>query len=57
MDVNEIRQRLEHELSSTLSRLRSDLKRFLNLSPELTVLKEGELPRPPGKSVRVVDRR
>jgi hypothetical protein len=25
--------------------------------PELTVLKEGELPRPPGKSVRVVNRR
>ena len=40
-----------------LPRLRADLKQFLNLSPEITVLKEGELPRPPGKSVRVVDRR
>jgi len=40
-----------------LLRLRADLKQFLNLSPEITVLKEGELPRPPGKSVRVVDRR
>ncbi len=40
-----------------LPRLRSDLKQFLNLSPEITVLKEGELPRAPGKSVRVVDRR
>jgi phenylacetate-CoA ligase len=40
-----------------LHRLRADLKQFLNLSPEITVLKEGELPRPPGKSVRVVDRR
>src|SRR5882724_5083196 len=44
-------------VETTLPRLRSDLKQFLNLSPELTVLKEGELPRPPGKSVRVVDRR
>jgi phenylacetate-CoA ligase len=44
-------------VETALPRLRSDLKEFLNLSPELTVLKEGELPRPPGKSVRVVDRR
>ena len=44
-------------VETALPRLRSDLKQFLNLSPELTVLKEGELPRPPGKSVRVVDRR
>ena len=44
-------------VETTLPRLRSDLKQFLNLSPELTVLKEGELPRPAGKSVRVVDRR
>jgi phenylacetate-CoA ligase len=42
---------------TVLPRLRSDLKQFLNLSPELTVLKEGELPRPAGKSVRVLDRR
>jgi phenylacetate-CoA ligase len=42
---------------AALPRLRADLKQFLNLSPEITVLKEGELPRPPGKSVRVVDRR
>jgi phenylacetate-CoA ligase len=44
-------------VETALPRLRSDLKQFLNLSPELTVLKEGELPRPPGKSVRVIDRR
>ncbi len=40
-----------------LPRLRGELREFLNLSPEITVLKEGELPRPPGKAVRVVDRR
>ncbi|MFI5376650.1 MAG: phenylacetate--CoA ligase family protein [Candidatus Rokuibacteriota bacterium] len=40
-----------------LPRLRSELRQFLNLSPEITLLKEGELPRPPGKAVRVVDRR
>src|SRR6266568_7685870 len=44
-------------VETTLPRLRSDLKQFLNLSPEITLLKEGELPRPAGKSVRVVDRR
>src|SRR5437660_1569824 len=44
-------------VETTLPRLRSDLKQLLNLSPELTVLKEGELPRPASKSVRVVDRR
>jgi phenylacetate-CoA ligase len=37
--------------------LRTRIKNALNLSPEITVLKEGELPRPPGKAVRVVDRR
>src|SRR5512132_3915581 len=42
---------------TALLRLRSELKQLLNLSPELTVLKEGELPRPQGKSVRVIDRR
>jgi phenylacetate-CoA ligase len=40
-----------------LPRLRSELRQFLNLSPEITLLKEGELPRTPGKAVRVVDRR
>jgi len=40
-----------------LPRLRSDLRQFLNLSPEITLLKEGELPRASGKAVRVVDRR
>jgi phenylacetate-CoA ligase len=40
-----------------LPRLRSELRQFLNLSPEITLLKEGELPRVPGKAVRVVDRR
>ncbi|HET8530370.1 MAG TPA: phenylacetate--CoA ligase [Methylomirabilota bacterium] len=42
---------------SGLPRLRSELRQFLNLSPEITLLKEGELPRAPGKAVRVVDRR
>ena len=40
-----------------LPQLRSELRELLSLSPEITVLKEGELPRPPGKAVRVVDRR
>jgi phenylacetate-CoA ligase len=40
-----------------LPRLRRELRELLNLSPEITLLKEGELPRPPGKAVRVVDRR
>jgi phenylacetate-CoA ligase len=40
-----------------LPRLRSELRQYLNLSPEITLLKEGELPRAPGKAVRVVDRR
>jgi len=44
-------------VEAALPRLRRELKQLLNLSPEVTVLKEGELPRPPGKSVRVVDRR
>src|SRR5262249_33550642 len=34
-----------------LPRLRDALKQSLNLSPEITVLKEGELPRPAGKAV------
>jgi phenylacetate-coenzyme A ligase PaaK-like adenylate-forming protein len=40
-----------------VARLRGELKARLNVSPEVTVMKEGELPRPPGKAVRVVDRR
>ena len=40
-----------------LPRLRAELRQFLNLSPEITLLAEGELPRAPGKAVRVVDRR
>ena len=40
-----------------LPRLRRELRERLNLSPEITLLREGELPRPPGKAVRVVDRR
>ena len=40
-----------------LPRLRSELRQFLSLSPEITLLTPGELPRPPGKAVRVVDRR
>ena len=42
---------------TVISRLRGALKQSLNLSPEITVLKEGELARPAGKAVRVVDRR
>ena len=42
---------------SGLPRLRRDLKELLNLSPEITVLEEGKLPRAAGKSQRVVDRR
>jgi phenylacetate-CoA ligase len=42
---------------SGLPRLRRELQERLNLSPEITLLKAGELPRAPGKSVRVVDRR
>lgn len=40
-----------------LPQLRRDLRERLSLNPEITLLKEGELPRPPGKAVRVVDRR
>lgn len=42
---------------SGLTRLRHALRERLNLSPEITLLKEGEIPRAPGKAVRVVDRR
>jgi phenylacetate-CoA ligase len=40
-----------------LPRLRQELREALNLSPEITLLAQGALPRPPGKAVRVVDRR
>ena len=40
-----------------LPRLRRELREVLNLSPEITLLAQGALPRPPGKAVRVVDRR
>jgi phenylacetate-CoA ligase len=40
-----------------LPRLRQELREVLNLSPEITLLAPGALPRPPGKAVRVVDRR
>ena len=40
-----------------LPRLRHALRERLNLSPEITLLKAGEIPRAPGKAVRVVDRR
>jgi len=42
---------------ASLTRLRVELRERLSLSPEITLLREGELPRPPGKAVRVVDRR
>jgi phenylacetate-CoA ligase len=42
---------------SGLPRLRRELQERLNLSPEITLLRAGELPRAAGKSVRVVDRR
>jgi phenylacetate-CoA ligase len=40
-----------------LPRLRQELREVLNLSPEITLRAPGALPRPPGKAVRVVDRR
>ena len=40
-----------------LPRLRQEFREVLNLSPEITLLAPGALPRPPGKAVRVVDRR
>jgi phenylacetate-CoA ligase len=39
------------------ARLRRELRDFLSLSPEIRRLSPGELPRVPGKAVRVVDRR
>ncbi len=43
--------------SGELKAIARDLKDFLSLSPDIKVLKEGEIPRPQGKAVRVVDRR
>jgi phenylacetate-CoA ligase len=40
-----------------VQRLQQDFKNTLNLSPELLIFKEGEIPRPQGKAVRVVDQR
>ena len=39
------------------ARLRRELHDYLNLTPEIRRLGIGEIPRPPGKAVRVVDRR
>src|SRR5262249_52556657 len=38
--------------AAAAGRLRSELKQQLHLSPEITLLKEGELPRAPGKAGR-----
>ncbi len=38
-------------------RLRRELRDLLGLSPELRFVKEGEIPRPVGKAVRVLDQR
>ncbi|MFQ5828020.1 MAG: phenylacetate--CoA ligase family protein [Candidatus Methylomirabilia bacterium] len=38
-------------------RIRRELKDLLSLTVELTLLKPGEIPRPQGKAVRVVDKR
>ncbi len=42
---------------SVVARVRRDLHDFLSLSPEIRLCRPGELERPPGKAVRVVDRR
>jgi len=42
---------------AVLERLRRELRDFLSLSPEIRRLPIGEIPRPQGKAVRVVDRR
>ena len=38
-------------------RLRLDIRTEIGLSADIRVLREGEIPRPQGKSVRVIDRR
>jgi phenylacetate-CoA ligase len=40
-----------------LQAIRHRLKQELNLSPDVVVMNEGEIPRAQGKSARVVDRR
>jgi phenylacetate-CoA ligase len=40
-----------------VQRLQQDFENTLNFNPELRILKEGEIPRPQGKAVRVVDQR
>jgi phenylacetate-CoA ligase len=46
------------EFETTQARqLEQEIRALLNLTAEVRVLKDGELPRPPGKAVRVVDRR
>jgi phenylacetate-CoA ligase len=39
------------------TRLRRELHDFLSLTPEIRRMGPGGIPRPPGKAVRVVDRR
>jgi phenylacetate-CoA ligase len=41
----------------TVATIRHDLKLHLNLSPEVSAVSSGQIPRSQGKSVRVVDRR
>jgi phenylacetate-CoA ligase len=41
----------------TLRGMERDFKDVLNITPEVTILREGEIPRPQGKAVRIVDRR
>ncbi len=41
----------------TVKGIQDDFKDVLNITPEVFVLQEGEIPRPQGKAVRVVDRR
>jgi phenylacetate-CoA ligase len=43
--------------ADTLAAIRRDLKLHLNVSPEVSALPRGQIPRAQGKSVRVVDRR
>ena len=40
-----------------LAAIARDLRDFVSLTPEIRPVREGEIPRAPGKSVRVVDRR
>ena len=40
-----------------LAAMARDLRDFVSLAPEIRTMREGEIPRAPGKAVRVVDRR